>query len=218
MEPSASTRQAVGFLFDDIVMIISLADCEFGKVRSVVGQGLENATNVVNRLFFQYREGSKKLEDIHNMSLRERLSISLKEAMRAKDATRLMTLRLINAAIKDRDIDARADGNETGVPDDVLLAILSKMVKQRQESARAYEEGGRLELAEQELSEINIVEEFLPRQLTAEETEKVIADAIAESGANSIRDMGKVMGVLKAKYTGQLDFGRVGGFLKVQLS
>ena len=151
------------------------------------------------------------------MSLRERLSTSLKEAMRAKDATRLMTLRLINAAIKDRDIDARADGNETGVPDDVLLAILSKMVKQRQESARAYEEGGRLELAEQELSEITIVEEFLPRQLTAGETEKVIADAIAESGANSIRDMGKVMGILKAKYTGQLDFGKVGGFLKAQL-
>ena len=151
------------------------------------------------------------------MSLRERLSTSLKEAMRAKDATRLMTLRLINAAIKDRDIDARAEGNETGVPDHVLLAILSKMVKQRQESARAYEEGGRLELAEQELSEITIVEEFLPRQLTAEETEQVIADAIAESGANSIRDMGKVMGVLKAKYTGQLDFGKVGGFLKAQL-
>ena len=82
------------------------------------------------------------------MSLRERLSTSLKDAMRAKDATRLMTLRLINAAIKDRDIDARAEGNETGVSDDVLLAILSKMVKQRQESARAYEEGGRLELAE----------------------------------------------------------------------
>ena len=152
------------------------------------------------------------------MSLRERLSTSLKDAMRAKDATRLMTLRLINAAIKDRDIDARAEGNETGVSDDVLLAILSKMVKQRQESARAYEEGGRLELAEKELSEITIVEEFLPRQLSATETEQVIADAIAEADANSIRDMGKVMGVLKAKYTGQLDFGKVGGLVKAQLS
>ena len=151
------------------------------------------------------------------MSLRERLSTSLKDAMRAKDATRLMTLRLINAAIKDRDIDARAEGNETGVSDDVLLAILSKMVKQRQESARAYEEGGRLELAEKELSEITIVEEFLPRQLSAAETDQVIADAIAESDANSIRDMGKVMGVLKAKYTGQLDFGKGGGFVKAQL-
>tara|TARA_B110000090_G_scaffold200305_1_gene241139 strand:+ start:476 stop:892 length:417 start_codon:yes stop_codon:yes gene_type:complete len=138
--------------------------------------------------------------------------------MRAKDATRLMTLRLINATIKDRDIDARAEGNETGVSDDDLLAILSKMVKQRQESARAYEEGGRLELAEKELSEIIIVEEFLPRQLSAVETEQAIADTIAETGANSIRDMGKVMGVLKAKYPGQLDFGKVGGVVKAQLS
>jgi len=152
------------------------------------------------------------------MSLRDRLSISLKDAMRAKDATRLMTLRLINATIKDRDIDARAEGNDTGVSDDDLLAILSKMVKQRQESARAYEEGGRLELAEKELSEITIVEEFLPRQLSATETEQAIADAIAKSGANSIRDMGKVMGVLKSKYTGQLDFGKVGGVVKAQLS
>ena len=99
-----------------------------------------------------------------------------------------------------------------------LLAILSKMVKQRQESARAYEEGGRLELAEKELSEITIVEEFLPRQLSSSETEQAIADAIAVSGANSIRDMGKVMGVLKEKYTGQLDFGKVGGVVKAQLS
>ena len=152
------------------------------------------------------------------MSLRDRLSTSLKDAMRAKDATRLLTLRLINAAIKDRDIDARAEGNEAGVSDDALLAILSKMVKQRQESARAYEEGGRLELAEEELSEITIVEEFLPRQLSAEETAKAIADAVSESGASSIRDMGKVMGVLKVKYTGQLDFGKVGGVVKAQLS
>jgi uncharacterized protein YqeY len=92
------------------------------------------------------------------------------------------------------------------------------MVKQRQESARAYEEGGRLELAEKELSEITIVEEFLPRQLSSSETEQAIADAIAVSGANSIRDMGKVMGVLKEKYTGQLDFGKVGGVVKAQLS
>ena len=152
------------------------------------------------------------------MSLRDRLSVSLIEAMKAKDATRLLTLRLINAAIKDRDIDARSDGNELGVPEEALLAILSKMVKQRQESARAYEEGGRLELAEQELLEITIVEEFLPRQLSENETEKAIASAIAECGAGSIRDMGKVMGILKVKYTGQLDFGKVGGEVKSQLS
>ncbi|MDG1295365.1 MAG: GatB/YqeY domain-containing protein [Planktomarina sp.] len=152
------------------------------------------------------------------MSLRDRLSISLKEAMKAKDATRLMTLRLINAAIKDRDIDARSEGTDVGVSDDDLLAILSKMVKQRQESVRAYEEGGRLELAEKERAEIVVVEEFLPRQLSEQEVEQAIAAAITASGANSIRDMGKVMGVLKSKYTGQLDFGKVGGMVKAQLS
>ena len=130
------------------------------------------------------------------MSLRDRLSVSLKDAMKAKDATRLMTLRLINAAIKDRDIDARSEGVDSGVSDHDLLAILGKMVKQRQESARAYEEGGRLELAEKEWAEIVIIEEFLPRQLSEQEVEQAIADAIAASGANSIRDMGKVMGVL----------------------
>jgi uncharacterized protein YqeY len=129
-----------------------------------------------------------------------------------------MTLRLINAAIKDRDIDARSEGVDSGVSDHDLLAILSKMVKQRQESARAYEEGGRLELAEKEWAEIVIIEEFLPRQLSEREVEQAIADAIAASGANSIRDMGKVMGVLKSKYTGQLDFGKVGGMVKAQLS
>ena len=152
------------------------------------------------------------------MSLRDRLSVSLKDAMKAKDAIRLMTLRLINAAIKDRDIDARSEGADAGVSDDDLLAILSKMVKQRQESARAYEEGGRLELAEKEWAEIVIIEEFLPRQLSEREVEQAIVDAIAASGANSIRDMGKVMGVLKSKYTGQLDFGKVGGMVKAQLS
>ena len=152
------------------------------------------------------------------MSLRDRLSVSLKDAMKAKDATRLMTLRLINAAIKDRDINARSEGVDSGVSDHDLLAILGKMVKQRQESARAYEEGGRLELAEKEWAEIVIIEEFLPRQLSEQEVEQAIADAIAASGANSIRDMGKVMGVLKSKYTGQLDFGKVGGMVKAQLS
>ena len=152
------------------------------------------------------------------MSLRDRLSVSLKDAMKAKDATRLMTLRLINAAIKDRDIDARSEGVDSGVSDHDLLAILGKMVKQRQESARAYEEGGRLELAEKERAEIVIVEEFLPRQLSEQEVEQAIAAAITASGANSIRDMGKVMGVLKSKYTGQLDFGKVGGMVKAQLS
>jgi hypothetical protein len=134
----------------------------------------------------------------------------MKAAMREKNSARVSTLRLINAAIKDQDIAARGKGEAEGVGEADVLAILGKMVKQRQESARAYEEGGRLELAEKEREEIVILEEFLPRQLSDEEVAKAIADAIASTGAESIRDMGKVMGALKSKYTGQMDFGAVG--------
>jgi uncharacterized protein YqeY len=148
------------------------------------------------------------------MTLRERLQTALTGAMRAKEAERLSTLRLINAAIKDREIALRGDGKDEGVSDTEITAILSKMVKQRQESARVYEEGGRLELAEKELNEISVIEEFLPRQLEGDEVEAAIRAAIAEAGASSIRDMGKVMGVLKGKYTGQMDFGSVGPQVK----
>lgn len=148
------------------------------------------------------------------MSLRERLQGALKEAMRAKEAERLSTLRLINAAIKDREIASRGEGGEGEVGDPEILAIMGKMVKQRQESARAYEEGGRLELAEKELNEIRVIEEFLPRQLSADEVEAAVKAAIAEAGATSIRDMGRVMAVLKGKYTGQMDFGAVGPKVK----
>jgi hypothetical protein len=148
------------------------------------------------------------------MSLRERLQAALKDAMRAKEAERLSTLRLINAAIKDREIASRGESGEGEVGDPEILAIMGKMVKQRQESARAYEEGGRLELAEKELNEIKVIEEFLPRQLGAEEVEAAIKAAIAEAGAGSIRDMGRVMAVLKGKYTGQMDFGAVGPKVK----
>ena len=151
------------------------------------------------------------------MDLRTRISSGLKEAMKAKDADRLATLRLINAAIKDRDIAARAEGDVEGVGEADVLAILGKMVEQRQESARAYEEGGRLELAEKERSEIAIIEDFLPKQLDADEVKAAVAAAITETGASSIRDMGKVMGALKSKYTGQMDFGKVGASVKAQL-
>jgi len=152
------------------------------------------------------------------MTMRERLQAALKDAMRAKEAARLSTLRLINAAIKDRDIAVRGDGQDAGVSDADILGILGKMVKQRQESARAYEEGGRLELAEKELEEIRVIEEFLPRQLSAAEVDAAIIDAVAEAGATGIRDMGKVMAVLKGKYTGQMDFGAVGPRVKERLS
>lgn len=151
------------------------------------------------------------------MSLRERLQAALKDAMKAKEADRLSALRLINAAIKDREIAGRGEGGAE-VSDADLLAVLGKMVKQRQESARIYEEGGRLELAEKELAEISVIEEFLPRQLSADEVTAAIAAAVAEAGATSIRDMGKVMAVLKGKYTGQMDFGAVGATVKAQLA
>ncbi len=151
------------------------------------------------------------------MDMRSRVNEALKAAMKAKDAERLSTLRLISAAIKDRDIALRGEGRDDGVNDAEILQILGKMVKQRQESARAYEEGGRLELAEKELGEIKVIEDFLPRQLSEEEVARAVDEAIAEAGAESIRDMGKVMGLLKAKYAGRMDFGKVGPMVKDRL-
>jgi len=152
------------------------------------------------------------------MTLRDRLQSALKDAMRAREVERLSTLRLINAAIKDREIAMRGEGTEAMVSEAEITGILSKMVKQRQESARVYEEGGRLELAEKELNEIKVIEEYLPRQLDGDEVDAAISTAIAEAGAASIRDMGKVMAVLKGKYTGQMDFATVGPRVKEMLS
>ena len=152
------------------------------------------------------------------MDMRTNITAALKDAMKAKEADRLSTLRLINAAIKDRDIAKRGAGEEdTGVSDAEILAILGKMVKQRQESARAYEEGGRLELAAKELSEIKIIEDYLPRQLSDDEAETAVSAAIADIGAESLRDMGKVIAALKDKYTGQMDFSKVGPMVKSRL-
>ncbi len=151
------------------------------------------------------------------MTLRDRLQAALKDAMRARQADRLSTLRLINAAIKDREIAMRAEPGEGEVGDPEILGILGKLVKQRQESARAFEEGGRLELAEKELAEVEVIGEFLPRQLSAEEVQAAIGVAIADLGATGIRDMGRVMAALKARYTGQMDFGAVGPMVKDRL-
>lgn len=151
------------------------------------------------------------------MALRDRLQTELKDAMKAREVDRLSALRLINAAIKDREIAARGEG--TGeLTDADLMAILGKMVKQRQESARVYEEGGRLELAEKELNEIRVIEEFLPRQLSLDEVEAAIAAAITETGATGIRDMGRVMAALKARHTGQMDFAAAGAAIKARLA
>ena len=152
------------------------------------------------------------------MDLRASIMAATKQAMKDKAANRLSTLRLISAAIKDRDIAARAEGNDEGVGDDELLAILGKMTRQRSESAKTYEEAGRIDLAERELEEIAVIEEFLPRQLDDDEVNTAIDAAITTVGAASIRDMGKVMGELKSKYTGQMDFGSVGAKVKAKLS
>ena len=152
------------------------------------------------------------------MELRSRINAAMKQAMKDKSTERLSTIRLINAAIKDRDIAARTEGKENGVGDGEVLAILAKMTKQRQESAKTYEEAGRLDLSERELSEIKVIEEFLPRQLTDDEIQSALAEAIDKVGAESIRDMGKVMAALKSRYAGQMDFGAVGALVKSNLS
>jgi uncharacterized protein YqeY len=152
------------------------------------------------------------------MTIRDRLEQALKQAMKSRDAFRLSALRLVNAAIKDRDIALRGEGaGDAGVGDAEILSILVKMVKQRQESARLYEEGGRLELAEKELGEIRVIEEFLPRQLSQEESVAAIDAIITQLGASSIRDMGRVMAALKAQYAGQMDFAAAGAAIKARL-
>lgn len=151
------------------------------------------------------------------MDMRLRVNTALKQAMRDKATMRLATLRLINAAIKDQEIAMRGDDQETAVGDAEVLSILSKMTKQRQESARVYEEGGRLDLAEREMQEISVIEEFLPKQLNDDQVAAAIGKAVDQIGAESIRDMGKVMAELKGKYTGQMDFGKVGPMVKARL-
>ena len=160
------------------------------------------------------------------MDLRDRIAAATKDAMKARDAARLSTLRLIGAGIKDRDIAARSEPGAAaagaapggqGVGDDDLIALLSKMVKQRQESARAFEEGGRIELAEREMAEMKVIQEFLPRQLDPSEVAAAVDKAVADLGAGSVRDMGRVMGELRARHAGQMDFGAVGALVKSRL-
>lgn len=148
--------------------------------------------------------------------LRQEISQALTTAMKAHDKMRTGTLRLVMAALKDRDIANRGAGKDP-VSDDELLAILAKMIKQREESAKMYEEGNRLELAEAERTEIVIIKDFLPQQLDDAEIRTICTDAIAEIGADGLRDMGKVMAVLKERYTGQMDFAKASGVLKALL-
>lgn len=145
--------------------------------------------------------------------MRDLFATSLKDAIKTKNKIRRSTLRLILAAIKDRDIAARA-GDRRGVSDDEILQILAKMIKQRQESFKTYEEAGRLDLAEQERQEIEVIREFLPRQLGIDEIRDACHQVVTEIGASGLKDMGKCMGELKQRYAGQMDFGKASGIVK----
>lgn len=150
--------------------------------------------------------------------LRDELSTAMKEALRAKDQRTLSTVRLILAALKDRDIGAREKGNTDGIGDDEIMAMLQTMVKQRRDSIALYEQGGRLELAQQEQEEIAVIERFLPAQMTDGEVDKAVGDTISDLGAAGLKDMGRVMAALKDRYAGRMDFARAGVLAKARLT
>lgn len=152
------------------------------------------------------------------MMLRDRLDEALKQSLLQKDAIAVTTLRLVLAALKDRDITERGRGNMCGVDDAEIMALLQSMIKQRKESMQFYERGGRAALAEQEAQEIQVISQFLPPQLSNEETAMAVRDAVDEIGAGSLKDMGRVMGFLKQRYSGRMDFGKAGAMLRSRLS
>lgn len=153
-----------------------------------------------------------------SVSLRDAIKQGLVEATKAQDKRRVGTLRLIQAAVKDRDIAGRTDGRDAIVSDAEILEVLSRMVKQRRESASIYEQAGRMELAQQENEEIEIIESFMPKQLSPEETAAAVEAVIVETGAASVKDMGRVMGELKKRHAGQMDFAKAGAIVKEKLA
>ena len=148
--------------------------------------------------------------------MRERFTTEMKEAMKAGDKRKLGTVRLIQAALKDKDIEARGLGKGP-ISEEEILGLLQKMIKQRQESITMYEQGGRMELAQQEKDEVAVITSYLPRQMDEAETKAAIEAAIAETGAASMKDMGKVVGALRAKYAGRMDFAKASGLVKDML-
>lgn len=152
------------------------------------------------------------------MSLRARLNDDLKTAMRAKDEKVVHTVRLVLAALKDKDIAARPSGNTAGIDDAGIMQMMNGMIKQRRDSIALYQQGNRPELAQKEQDEIDIIQRYLPQQMDEAEVVAAVKAAIAESGAASVKDMGKVMGVLKAKFAGRMDFSAVSGVVKQQLA
>lgn len=149
--------------------------------------------------------------------LRDQITAATKDAMREKDGVRLSTLRLMNAAIKDRDIAARAADRCDGINDDEILGLLTKMVKQREEAAKTYDDNNRPELAEREREEIIVVRSFMPKPMSEAEVEKAVNKIVEESGATCLKDMGKIMGRLKSDYAGRIDMGKAGAIVKKRL-
>ena len=149
--------------------------------------------------------------------MRKKIELELRLAMKSQNKVRLSTLRLITAALKDRDIAIRSEENTAGVSESEIITILTKMIKQRNDSITHYEEAGRIELAEIESNEIAIIKEFLPKQMSAKEVEEAIMSMIKSEDATSIRDMGRIIGQLKEKYTGKIDFSVVAPLVKKYL-
>jgi uncharacterized protein len=152
------------------------------------------------------------------MGLREQFNDQLKEAMKAKDARRVSTLRMVLAAVKDKDIANRTEASREAISDDDVLGLLAKMIKQREDSITAFVVGNRPELADAERAEIEIIREFMPKQMSQDDTKAAIAEVISQMGAASMKDMGKVMAALKESYAGQMDFGRASATVKELLS
>jgi uncharacterized protein YqeY len=150
-------------------------------------------------------------------SLRERFTADLKEAMKAGEKGKVSTIRLITSALKDKDIEARGLGKPETTPDE-LLALLQKMIKQRQESIAIYDANGRPELAAGERAEVEVIASYMPKQMSEDEVKAAIAAAVTESGAESVKDMGKVIAILRANYAGQMDFGKASGLVKAALA
>ena len=152
------------------------------------------------------------------MGLREQFNEQMKEAMKAKDQRRLSTLRMVNAALKDKDIANRTETSREGISDDEILGLLGKMIKQREESAEAFDKGGRPEMAASEREEVTIIRSFMPKQMSPEEQTDAIQGVITDVGATSIKDMGKIMAALKERYAGQMDFSKASAATKDALS
>lgn len=157
------------------------------------------------------------MRDRGSIVLRDEINAALKEALKAQEKRRTSTLRLINAALKDRDIEHRGHGKDP-LTDDELRALLAKMVKQREESGRIYDEGGRPELAAQEREEIGYIQAFLPQQMSEADTRAAITAVVAEIGAKGIKDMGRTMAALKDRHAGAIDFGRASAWVKEALT